>query len=273
MRAFLRMFDQDYEAPRFAASIMSLGLLAATGIYGTWHGGLVPTVVEAVTARSGFAVAAVKVSGNVETSEIDVFEAIGLNGYTALVGLDVDAARTRIEGLPWVKSVTVRKIYPDTLQVRMEERTAFAVWQHDGQLTLIEPDGKPIAPYVGGRHAKLPLVVGVGAPERAADFVKRLADYPEIASHAVGYIRVGERRWDVRLSNGVTIRLPERDEASALSEVAALDREQGLLSRDIVAVDMRLTDRISVQMSPGAAEDHQAAMKAIIARKAKERQT
>jgi cell division protein FtsQ len=65
---------------------------------------------------------------------------------------------------------------------------------------------------------------------------------------------VGERRWNLRLNDGLDIRLPEHDVGNALAELSRLDQEDHLFSRDIVAVDMRLPDRLTVQLSDDAAK-------------------
>ncbi len=65
-------------------------------------------------------------------------------------------------------------------------------------------------------------------------------------------IFVGERRWNLRLKDGLDIRLPEYDVGNALAALSKLDREEKLFSRDIVAVDMRLPDRLIVQLSEEA---------------------
>lgn len=261
VRSLARLFSSDVEAPRYAGLALTVGLFAAAGVYGAILGGHVPSIVQAMTARTGFAVNAVRISGNVHTSEIDVLGAIGLDGFTSLVGFDAAAARDRIAELPWAQAVTVRKIYPSALEVRIEEREAFAVWQRGSDLTLIESDGKPIAPLTGTRHASLPLVVGTGAPERARAFIAKIATHQGLARRVVGYIRVADRRWDLRLDNGITVRLPEQGEDAALAQLVRLDQENGLLSRDVVAIDLRLTDRIAVQLSPDAAVARQAALK------------
>jgi cell division protein FtsQ len=236
-------------------------LFASAGLYGAVLGGHMPSVVQAVTARTGFAVSAVRITGNRETSEIDVLGAIGLDGFTSLIGFDAEAARDRIAALPWAQAVTVRKIYPSAIEVLIEERDAFAVWQHGSELTLIEKSGKPIAPLSGSRHASLPLVVGMGAPERAEAFIAKIAALDGLSRRVVGYIRVADRRWDLRLENGITVRLPEHGEDAALAELVRMDRESGLLSTDIVAIDMRLPDRIAVQLSPDASVAREAALK------------
>lgn len=255
-----RFAGGDFTPPRFSATAMTAALLAATGVYGSVLGGHVPAIVQAVTARSGFAVDEVKITGHQEISEIDVLGRLELDGFTSLVGFDVDAARGRIAGLSWVKSASVRKIYPDTLEVKIEEREPFAIWQHGSELTLIEASGNVIAPFSANRHASLPLVIGLGAPERAAAFVGKVEEFPGLAARVKGYIRIAERRWDLRLENGVTIRLPDQREDAAIAEILEMDRDQGLLSRDIAAVDMRLDDRFVIQLTPEAVLRRDAAL-------------
>lgn len=260
-RFLSRLVSGDVEAPPFAMLALSAALVSSFSLYGVAVGGHTPAVVQAVTARTGFAVNEIRVSGNVETSEIDIFDRVGLDGWTSLVGFDVREARARIESLPWVESVAVRKIYPSTLEVKVVERTPFAIWQQGSVLSLIEADGRVIAPLSGARHEALPLVVGRGADLHAAEFVARVAAHPDLAARVRGYVRVSERRWDIRFDNGVTIKLPEFGADAALAELVALDARNGLLSRDVETVDMRLADRLVVRLSPDAASARDAALK------------
>ena len=142
-----RLTDGNFEAPRYSASILTIGLLSVAGIYGAYLGGQFPIVVQAVTSRLGFAIDEVKVSGNHETSEIDILDRLGLDGWTSTIGFDAEAARRQIADLPWVQAAAVRKIYPDTLQIQIEERKPFAIWQHGSELSLVEESGRVIAPY------------------------------------------------------------------------------------------------------------------------------
>jgi cell division protein FtsQ len=248
-----RLCEGEIQPPRHFGVAATAALLSTSLIYGAWLGGQVPAVAQAVTARLGFAVDQIRVSGNKETSEIDILDRIDLDGWTSLIGFDASAARTRIAALPWVRTVAVRKVYPAELEVRIEERQPFAIWQHGSQLSIIERDGNVIAPFEGGRHAALPLVIGYGAA-KGADFVDKIKSYPELASRVKGYIRVAERRWDLRLENGITVRLPEDGEDAAIAEVLRLDREEALLSRDIASVDLRLEDRLVVRLTEEAME-------------------
>ncbi|MGO7653214.1 FtsQ-type POTRA domain-containing protein, partial [Rhizobium ruizarguesonis] len=78
-------------------------------------GGHTEAVAQATPTAAGFAIADVKVSGNSETSEIEILQLIGLEGTTSLVALDVGAALRKIAHLPWVESVEGRKMYSKTI--------------------------------------------------------------------------------------------------------------------------------------------------------------
>lgn len=262
MRVLLRFVQGDTPAPRYSNAVLNTSFLAAAVIYGTIAGGHVPTVVQAVTAHSGFAVDQVRVTGYRESSEIDILGQLELNGWTSLIGFDAEAARQRVTELPWVEVAAVRKVYPDALEVQVEERQPFAIWQHGSELSIIEASGRVIAPYRGGRHAALPLVIGEGADTGAEAFVAKVAAHPELAQRVKGYIRVADRRWDLRLDNGVTVKLPEHGADAAIAELIAMDREHALLSRDILAVDLRLGDRVAVQLTPAALEQREKAIAA-----------
>jgi cell division protein FtsQ len=145
--------------------------------------------------------------------------------------------------------------------VKVAERAPFAIWQQGALLSLIEKDGAVIAPLSGARHAGLPLVVGRGADKAAAAFVARVAAYPALAKRVRGYVRVSDRRWSLRLDNGMTIKLPETGEDAALAELVELEARHGLFSRDVQTVDMRLADRLVLRLAPDAAAAREATLK------------
>ena len=74
-------------------------------------------------------------------------------------------------------------------------------------------------------------------------------------------ILVAERRWNLKLKNGLDVRLPEINVEAAFEMLLALDRDKKLLTRDITAVDLRLPDRVTVRLSEEAARARDEAMK------------
>ena len=251
------------------AGVAASALVVVTSIAcGTIEGGHVPAIVDAfkdardqAANAAGFRVTSLTVSGNVHVSREEALAFAGVTGRTSLLFLDVEATRERLKTDPWIADATVLKLYPGELQIRLAERQAFAVWQKDGRLSVIADDGTVLEPFLAPDHARLPLVVGRGADARAKAFLALVDRYPEIRAQLRASILVGERRWNLRLRNGLDIRLPETEVARALDRLVALEREVKLLSRDITAIDLRLHDRVTVRLSPAAAQARWDALK------------
>src|ERR1700676_1452841 len=247
--------------PRRAGAAATVLLLLASAVFGVVRGGHLDELTSAlsdtrnaIANSAGFRITAVAINGRKQLSQAGVLAIGGVNGRSSLVFLDAAAVRDRLKANPWIADATVLKLYPGELQIDISERSAFALWQLDGRLSVIADDGAVLEPYVSRRFLSLPLVVGKGAETRARDFLALLARYPQVRSATKAAIFVGERRWNLRLKDGLDIRLPENDVGNALAALSKLDKEDRLFSRDIVAVDMRLPDRLTVQLSEDAAK-------------------
>jgi len=60
------------------------------------------------------------------------------------------------------------------------------------------------------------------------------------------------RRWTLKIDNGVDVRLPEIGAADAVARLAKLDREQKILDKDVIAIDLRISDRVVVRLTEEA---------------------
>ena len=156
---------------------------------------------------------------------------------------------------------SARPRYPGTLKIALEERQPLALWQRGSLVSLIDRDGTVITDDVSDRFAALPLFVGHGAHVQAQDFLALLDLYPQIRSRIRAAVYVSERRWDLVLDNDVEIRLPETGVEAALEELVRLNAESGLMTRDIVAVDLRLDGEIVIRLSDGAMTKRKAAVR------------
>jgi cell division protein FtsQ len=246
----------------------SAAFLLATVAYGIVVGDRIPVIVDAfrdardaAANAAGFRIASIALSGERHVSREEILSVAGVTGTTSLLFLDVDAARDRLKTNPWIADATVLKLYPDRLQIGIKEREAFALWQQAGRVSVVAGDGTVLEPYVNPRLIRLPLVVGVGAAARAQEILSLLERYPDLRDQVRAAILIAERRWNLRLRNGLDIRLPETAVEQALVTLVGLDRDKKLLSRDIVFVDLRLPDRVTVQLSEAAAAQRAEALK------------
>jgi cell division protein FtsQ len=253
-------FLERYLPPRMGVAATVLILLGSAG-FGIVKGGHVEELTTALSDTrnalansAGFRITTVAINGRKQLTQDEVLAIGGVNGRSSLLFLDAEAVRDKLKANPWIGEATVLKLYPGRLQIDITERSAFALWQQDGHLSVIADDGAVLEPYLSRRFISLPLVVGKGAETRARDFLALLARYPQVRSVTKAAIFVGERRWNLRLQDGLDVRLPENDVGNALAALSTLDKEDHLFSRDIVAVDMRLPDRLVVQLSDDAAK-------------------
>jgi len=247
--------------PRGIGTAGTVAVILASLAYGSVKGDHIPTVVEAfkdvrdaAANAAGFRIVSVALAGQHHISREDVLAAAGVTETTSLLFLDVEQTRERLKSNPWIADATVLKLYPGELQIGIREREAFALWQKNGQVSVIADDGTVLEPYVAPRLIELPLVVGRGAETRAKEFLALLDRYPDLRASVRATVLVGERRWNLRLKNGIDVRLPETDIAPALERLVALDKEKTLTTRDIVAIDLRLPDRVTVRLSEAAAQ-------------------
>jgi cell division protein FtsQ len=247
--------------PRGIGTAGTVAVILASLAYGSVKGDHIPTVVEAfkdvrdaAANAAGFRIVSVALAGQHHISREDVLAAAGVTDTTSLLFLDVEQTRERLKSNPWIADATVLKLYPGELQIGIREREAFALWQKNGQVSVIADDGTVLEPYVAPRLIELPLVVGRGAETRAKEFLALLDRYPDLRASVRATVLVGERRWNLRLKNGIDVRLPETDIAPALERLVALDKEKTLTTRDIVAIDLRLPDRVTVRLSEAAAQ-------------------
>jgi cell division protein FtsQ len=257
-----------FKAPRLSGVAASALFVGAGIAYGVVKGGHVAMIVDAlsdtrdaVADAAGFRVAAVSLSGAHHVSRDRILVAAGVTARTSLLFLDVKAARARLLAIPWIAEATVRKLYPDRLQIAVTEREPFALWQFGGNVSVISDDGPVITPFRDPAFAGLPLVVGKGAGLKAREFLALLDHHLAIREAVSAAVLVAERRWNLRLKSGLDVKLPEADVEQALDRLDRLDRDRQLLSRDLTVVDLRLPDRVTVRLSEDAAQAREQARK------------
>lgn len=235
------------------AALVGTGWWAIDAGYGDRAVRAADLAAASVTQTLGLTVQEVTVSGRTRTAVGDLLHAVGLGRGDSLLAFDPNQARRRIQKLPWVESAVVRRTIPDTVHIDLVERRPYARWQHGGKTRVIDRNGTIVADTATPEFAKLPMVVGAGAAERARNIFKIINSRPALAARVRAATLVRERRWNIEMNDGIVIRLPERDPQVAWQQFAALEKNYAILERDIVMVDLRITDRLIVRLSPEAA--------------------
>jgi cell division protein FtsQ len=228
----------------FAGAVLFLGFIV---VHSAAPGGTLATLRERLggaTAFAGLRVTDLIIEGRANTPEPLLRAAVGVSKGDPILGFSVEQARERIESLSWVEHATVERRLPGTVVVYLQERRPFAIWQNQGKFALIDRAGQLVANQNVAEFRQLPLVVGPGAPADAAALLDALTDRPELQKRVIAAVRVGERRWNLRLNNGADVLLPEGHAVIALDRLMQLQQSNALLDRPLATIDLRLADRL-----------------------------
>lgn len=203
-------------------------------------------------ARAGLRVEQVDITG-LKRMDRETVYAIALEDQASRAMLRVDLARVRERLLAygWIADAYVARRLPDRLLIHITEREPAAVWQDNGQLTLIDASGRLLAPVDRAAMPDLPLVIGPGADRQEAGYQALLAAAPALKPRIRAASWIGNRRWDLTFDTGETLALPQDGAARALVKFAQLDGARSLLGKGWVRFDMRDPTKLVVR-KPGA---------------------
>lgn len=238
--------------------VLTLVLIVIGTAVGLFAGGHVARGVSAIEAaitapftEAGFAVRDITLAGQERTTPEAAYAVLGIAKGGSIFAVRPDEARARLLMLPWVAEAEVRRRFPDTISVRLIEKRAFALWRNGTELSVVERSGAVITRAGANRFGRLPLIAGAGAPEAAAPIIDALAGEKAVSARLQAIARIGERRWDLLLAGGVTVRLPEEGWERELAELERLIVERGVLERDIEMIDLRFPDNYVFRLHNG----------------------
>jgi len=217
--------------------------------------GAVSTVTRFLDQRLaslGFVVNDLELKGQSKTSQDDIWQALnsaGVHKGMPLALLDINAVKDNVEKVGWVKSATVRRLLPDRLIIDVVENPRLAVWQNQKKSYVIDDKGHIIPEAKVYNFNNLPLVVGEGANEQAAEIVELLHDHPQLMSRIEALVRVDTRRWDIRFNTGTRALLPAIGEDTALNRLENLQVQKRILDQGFDSIDLRLPDALFITPS------------------------
>jgi cell division protein FtsQ len=211
---------------------------------------------QEIEARPEFRVNVLGIDGASDSLTEEIRGALALEFPVSSFDLDLAAMRQRVEALPAVAAADLRIQSGGYLAVRVTERVPALIWQTREGPVLIDAEGH----FVGTLRdrpdaAGLPLVGGDGADHVVSEALALHAAAAPLGDRLRGLVRMGERRWDVVLTDGRRILLPQEGAAQALDRALALDDATDILGRDVLRVDLRNPDRLTVQLTPEALDE------------------
>ena len=208
---------------------------------------------------AGLTIAHIDVRGHSYTQRSDVLAALDIPPALSQRAFDPDAARRRVEALPWVHRAKVERIRPDRVGVEIAERTPAILWRGPDRDALVDMDGRELSTVPRGASTGLPVVTGAGAGPAAPGLLTLVRAHPQIERRMAEARRIEDRRWTLLLASGTLLHLPGDGAAAALAWIDA-HADSSLLDRGLEVIDLRVPGQLVIR--EGAARLAEAASRA-----------
>ncbi|MDR1488193.1 MAG: cell division protein FtsQ/DivIB [Holosporales bacterium] len=149
---------------------------------------------------------------------------------------------------PWIRDITVHKGLPNKISITVSYKKPIAIFQKDSKFKLVDEKGEIIT-SIEKKNIKnnLPIVTGEDTcAAKVPDFLGILDKYPDIRKklNAISYIR--ERRWDIIVSGGILVKLPQSDIENALNNLQIMLKQPNINKNTVKIIDMREKENVVV---------------------------
>lgn len=238
-----------YNKAIFISKLLVIGIFGALIFFRQFTGlfsNIGPKLSETL-GEYGFALENVGISGQKNTLSSEIVEALNADIGTPIFSVDLDKSLVAISKKPWVKNVVLERKLPNTIIVNLEEREPIALYQFNKEIFVIDRDGEKISNISTDKFANFILVVGEGANIYASELVDELSANPSLAGKVVNAIRYGQRRWDLTLSENITVKMPQSDFQKAYKYLAKLNEEGKLFGNKVKIVDLRDSEKAYIE--------------------------
>ncbi|MCH9853277.1 MAG: cell division protein FtsQ/DivIB [Alphaproteobacteria bacterium] len=161
--------------------------------------------------------------------------------------VDLHKTKMAIDELPWVEQSHIVRVLPGSVHIYITEHRPVAIWQQNGQKTLVSHDGSPIGAVENFTdYEHLPVITGESAPTSFYLLQSVLESYPELQHALRGAKMSRAARWTIYLENGTLVHLPVHNIDEAFIRLRWLDQQFQVLSFQSSVIDLRVRDRAAI---------------------------
>ena len=258
--------DPRQRRRRFRWWLKATGCLLL-GLGGTY---LIETARETLVHSDVFKVQRVEMAGLNHLMEKDIMSLIEVDPSGRIFEVDLESLRDRFLSHPWIKEVRVRKTYPDTLMIRVSERSPAAVIEEGNRRVMVDESGQilrtlPVSQgkNVSNNHSAtwggkiLPVIRGIdikklrgSEPGERGEVIKALTIMKFMGpptSHFPFRIGLGRSEGVVVDRDGYRIWFGTKEFRDKWDLYQTVKLDMSLRKREIKEVDLRFSGQVIVR--------------------------
>lgn len=170
---------------------------------------------------------------------------------TSFFSADMQAIQQAVAALPWVASVTVKRVWPDAIDIKVHEKKPYVRW---GQHSLLNERGELFTPKQVQQFTYLPLLTGPERQEmKVLEIMKGIWTELDDQSLELAEFNVNNRwAWKIKLKSGMEIELGRNEQLKKLQRFL---KTLGVLGQErinaIATVDLRYPNGYAISWKPG----------------------
>ena len=190
--------------------------------------------------KNGFKIENVLITGTLNLSEDYIKDIIEIYNDGSIFNIDLSSIYNNIKKNSWVKEVSIERILPNIIKIKIIENQPIAIWQNKKDNKLIAANGHIIFDgNVNDFKNDFPIIKGKKSEENIFSILKILETNQNFSKNIWSLTFINERRWDLHFNQGLVVRLPSKDIKKAWQKIIKLHKNYNVLNLRLTEIDLR----------------------------------
>ena len=203
------------------------------------------TVLESFCKHAGLKIESIRITGAKHSVENSIKKQINVNFGDSIFKLSSGNIYSNVMKIGSIQSATVRKNLPNTLSINVTEKTPIAIFQKNSKFVLIDKDGITIS-ETRARTKNLPIITGDNANTTANSMLEIVSKFEIVKNKLDSMMFVRKRRWDIIVSGGIHVKLPQYNIERALEVLSEILKQRTLNKNTVKSIDLRMPENIVI---------------------------
>ena len=190
--------------------------------------------------KNGFKIENVLITGTRNLSNNYIKDTIEIYNDGSIFNIDLSSIYNKIKQNAWVKEVSIERILPNIIKIKILENQPIAIWQNKKNNKLITANGDIIFDgNVNDFKNDFPIIKGNKSKENIFSILKILQSNQNFYENIWSLTFINERRWDLHFNQGLVVRLPSKDIKKAWEKIIKHKKNYNILNLKLTEIDLR----------------------------------